>query len=57
VDLGARVGGLHHVTKRVPRKFLRHIPIIPHLQRLFRCESISQFMDYHAHNRSEDGVL
>ena len=45
------------VTRRVPRKVLRHIPIIPHLQQLFRCESIEQFMDYHAHNRSEDGVL
>jgi hypothetical protein len=45
------------VTKRVPRKVLHHIPIIPHLQRLFRCESIAQFMDYHAHNRSGDGVL
>jgi hypothetical protein len=45
------------VTKRVPRKVLRHIPIIPRLQRLFRCESIAQFMDYHARNRSEDGVL
>ena len=45
------------VTKRVPRKVLRHIPIIPRLQRLFRCESIAQFMDYHACNRSEYGVL
>jgi hypothetical protein len=27
------------------------------LQRLFRCESIAQFMDYHAHKKSEDGVL
>jgi hypothetical protein len=45
------------VTKRVPQKFLRHIPIIPCLQLLFRCESIEQFMDYHARNRSGDGVL
>jgi hypothetical protein len=45
------------VTKRVPRKVLRHIPIIPRLQRLFRCERIAQFMDYHAHNISEYGVL
>jgi hypothetical protein len=45
------------VTKRVPRKVLLHIPIIPHLQRLFRCESIAQFMDYHACNRIGDGVL
>ena len=41
----------------MPRKVLHHIPIIPRLQRLFRCESIAQFMDYHAHNRSGYGVL
>ena len=29
------------LTKRVPHKVLRHIPIIPRLQRLFRCESIA----------------
>ena len=47
----------NQVTKRVPRKVLCHIPIIPRLQRLFRCESITQFMDYHAWNISEYGVL
>jgi hypothetical protein len=41
----------------VPRKVLHHIPIIPRLQRLFRCESIAQFMDYHARKRSGDGIL
>jgi hypothetical protein len=41
----------------VPQKVLCHIPIIPHLQRLFRCESIEKFIDYHARNRSGDGVL
>jgi hypothetical protein len=45
------------VTKRVPRKVLHHIPIIPCLQRLFMCESIAQFMDYHARNRSGYGFL
>ena len=35
-------------TKKVPRKVLRYIPIIPRLQRLFRCKNISQFMDYYA---------
>jgi hypothetical protein len=45
------------VTKRVPRKILHHIPIILCLQRLFKCESISQFMDYHARNKSGDGVV
>jgi hypothetical protein len=47
----------NQVKKRVPQKVLRHIPIIPCLQRLFKCESIAKFMDYHARNRSEDGIL
>ena len=45
------------VTKNVPRKFLRNIPVIPHLQQLFRRKNISQFMDYHAHNRSQYDIL
>ena len=45
------------LTKKVPQKVLRHIPIIPRLQRMFRCNSIAQFMDFHAKNRSGDGVL
>ena len=45
------------LTKEVIRKVLRYFPIIPCFQRLFRCQSIEQFMDYHAKNRSEDGVL
>ena len=45
------------VTKKVSRKVLRYIPIIPRLQRLFRCKNIAQFMDYHTKNISDDGVL
>ena len=45
------------VTKMVPRKVLRHIPIIPHLEQLFWCKIIAQFMDYHDQNISGDGVL
>jgi hypothetical protein len=45
------------VTKKVPYKVLCHILIIPCLQQLFRCKSITQFVDYHACNRSGDGVL
>jgi hypothetical protein len=29
------------VTKMFPRKVLQHIPIIPRLQKLFRCQSIA----------------
>ena len=45
------------LTKKEPCKVLRHIPIIPRLQRLFRCNSLAQFMDYHAHNRSQDEIV
>jgi plasmid rolling circle replication initiator protein Rep len=48
---------IDQLTKKVPHKVLRYIPIIPRLQRLFRCRNITQFMDYHAWNRSEDDVL
>ena len=36
------------VTKKVPHKVLRYIPIIPCPRQLFRCKIIEQFMDYHA---------
>ena len=45
------------VTKKVPRKVLRYIPIIPHFQQLCRCQSIAQFMDFHAQNRSRGDIV
>ena len=47
----------YKVTKKVPWKVLRYIPIIPCLQRLFRCKNIAQFVDYHARNISQDDVI
>ena len=47
----------NQITKKVPRKVLWHIPIFPCLQWLFRCNSLTQFMDYHAHNRSQDDIM
>ena len=44
-------------SNKVSRKVLRYIPIIPRFQRLFRCQSIAQFMDLHAKRRSQDNVL
>ena len=41
----------------MPRKVLWYISIIPYLQRLFRCTSFTQFMDYHACNRSQDDIM
>ena len=45
------------VSKKVSRKVLHYIPIIPRFHRLFRCQSITPFMDFHAKNRSLDDVL
>ena len=44
------------ITKKVPHKVLQYI-LIPHLQRLFRCTSLAQFMDYYAHNRSQNDIM
>jgi hypothetical protein len=44
-------------SKKVSRKVLHYIPIIPRFQRLFKCQSIAQFMDFHAKNKSRDDVL
>ena len=35
----------------VPKTILRHMPIIPRLQRMFRCKSLEQLMDWHAKNK------
>ena len=48
---------IDQVTKNVPHKVLHYIPIIPHLQRMFKCKNITKFMDYHAHNRSQDDII
>jgi len=38
----------------VTKKVLRHMPIIPRIQRMFRCKSLSQLMDWHPKNKSKD---
>ena len=48
---------LDQIMKKVPHKVLRYIPIIPRLQRLFKCASLAQFMDYHACNRNQDDIM
>ena len=47
---------IDQVTKKVSHNALHYIPIIPRLQRLFRCNNIMQFMDYHARKRSQDDI-
>ena len=41
----------------VPKKVLSHMPIIPRLQWVFCCKSLSQLMDWHANNRSKDWFM
>ena len=41
----------------VPKMVLRHMPIIPRLQRMFCCKSPAQLMDLHAKNMSKDGFM
>jgi len=41
----------------IPKKVLRHMPIIPRLQRMFRCNSLAKLMDRHAKNMSKDGFM
>ena len=40
----------------VPRKVLRHFPLIPRLKRMYRCSEISTLMMWHSKNGSEDGL-
>ena len=40
----------------VPRKVLRHFPLIPRLKRMYRCSEISTLMMWHSKNASEDGL-
>ena len=41
----------------VPHKLLRHMPIIPRIQRLFRVKQLVDLKRWHASHRSELGVM
>jgi hypothetical protein len=43
-------------VSKVPAKVLRHFPIIPRLQRMYKCKSISEMMTWTADNKSLDGL-
>lgn len=45
------------VSKKVPYKVLRHIPLKPRFERMFKCKELAKYMDYHAQGRSQDGVM
>lgn len=40
----------------VPEKVLRHFPLIPRIQHMFRCKTIAGLMSWHSQNRSKDGI-
>jgi hypothetical protein len=39
----------------VPKKVLRHMPVIPRLQQIFNCMSLAQLMDMYAKNMIKNG--
>jgi hypothetical protein len=41
----------------VPQKVLRHFPLIPWLQRMYRARQTSEMMTWHARNKSTDGKV
>lgn len=46
---------LDHGKSKQPAKVLRHFPIIPRLQRMFRSRAISELMRWTSENKSTDG--
>ncbi|KAH9302853.1 hypothetical protein KI387_014436, partial [Taxus chinensis] len=42
---------------KVPRKVLRHFPLIPQLKHVFQCKDIGNLMDWHSYNKSIDGTM
>ena len=44
-------------SNTVPRKVLRHFPVIPHLQHMFRSKGTSELLTWHATSRSHDGIM
>ena len=42
---------------KVPRKVLRHFPLIPRIKHMFRCKEIASLMSWHANNKSTDGTM
>ena len=43
--------------QKVPKKVLRHFPLIPRLKRLFMSAKIAPFMRWHKHEHKKDGNL
>ena len=41
----------------IPRKVLRHFPLIPGIQHMFRSRGTSELLTWHSTSRSNDGVM
>ena len=41
----------------IPRKVLRHFPLIPRIQHMFRSRGTSELLTWHSTSRSNDGVM
>jgi hypothetical protein len=40
-----------------PHNILRHMPIVPRIQRIFHCKQLVVLQGWHASHRSEPGVM
>jgi len=43
--------------KNIPLKVVLHLPIINRFIRMYKCDSLAQYMNWHAKNRSEENVI
>lgn len=53
----SRDSSLGKRIKKVPKKVLRHFPLIPRLQKLYALENTAKNMRWHAEERRDDGIL
>lgn len=44
-------------SSTIPRKVLRHFPIIPRIQHMFKSKSFAELITWHARSRSSDGIM
>jgi len=47
----------NEIGEKTLNKVVCVMPILPRLMRIFRCNSLVELMEWHARNRSEEGVL
>jgi len=45
------------MKKKIPKKVLRHFPLISRLQKLYTVEINAKYMRWHAEEHPDDGIL